>query len=642
MSSYQTKPETKKHTVTEQKNNAQTVQLKDNRQNNNEQKTIQKHINQSEKVIAQREKATNISDAPVQRQENKTGLPNQLKSGIEQLSGVDMSDTSVHYNSSAPAQLQAHAFAQGNNIHVAPGQEQHLAHEAWHVVQQKQGRVKATKQLKSKTAINDDPALEKEADIMGAKAMQLKSTTGISTHQSTINTTNNLSNTVLQPKWLDNKQSEFYKWDAMVEGVRWYHHKQKDLMYYLIEDRDVAKESSFGLAGIQNARTRQEWVELAGVDTMAEVDASIVEQQESQIASKDDHEALIAQFEDLSSTGGLLMHAMAGGEEVDSVGYLLKENITLEEIRKGNFRTKLLSYIRSDMTMQTFSFRKVGLLVDWKRIWDMVGYMDGHTTIYEEDQQSSRTALDNAQSFKEAGGDMDLMGTEYHLMAQRQNALKKKSNVGNWNEVLMYNGATAGVVGLLWIVDGSKSIQLIKYEDFFTEDKKEKLYKIWYERTGMEEMPIYIYTHLGNPKFKAKREARKKLGKKGASTLVLREKFKPKKVVKSSSPKEVESGPKEVSNVNMEAPMVQEHEASNAQMEIRIQQILHIGDRVRVGYHSTYDIVGTIQEIGDERVKVRVTNCYKPKTNEEFQSEHTRTTLGTDMIWDKESIMLEH
>jgi hypothetical protein len=110
-------------------------------------------------------------DFVIQKKENKTGLPDNLKSGIENLSGMDISDVRVHYNSPQPAQLNAHAYAQGNQIHVASGQEKHLAHEAWHVVQQKQGRVKPTKQLKSAVPVNDDPHLEKEADVMGAKAL---------------------------------------------------------------------------------------------------------------------------------------------------------------------------------------------------------------------------------------------------------------------------------------------------------------------------------------------------------------------------------------------------------------------------------------------------------------------------------------
>lgn len=106
----------------------------------------------------------------IQKKENNTGLPDNLKSGIENLSGYSMDDVKVHYNSQKPAQLQAHAYAQGTDIHLGPGQEKHLPHEAWHVVQQKQGRVKPTMQMKGKVNVNDDDAgLEKEADLMGTR-----------------------------------------------------------------------------------------------------------------------------------------------------------------------------------------------------------------------------------------------------------------------------------------------------------------------------------------------------------------------------------------------------------------------------------------------------------------------------------------
>jgi hypothetical protein len=107
--------------------------------------------------------------------DNQTGLPNQLKSGIEHLSGISLDDIKVHYNSSQPAQLRAHAFAQGTDIHIAPGQEKHLSHEAWHVVQQKQGRVKPTIQVNGNVPVNDDMGLESEADVMGAKALKIES-----------------------------------------------------------------------------------------------------------------------------------------------------------------------------------------------------------------------------------------------------------------------------------------------------------------------------------------------------------------------------------------------------------------------------------------------------------------------------------
>ena len=79
-----------------------------------------------------------VSPAP------STGLPNHLKSGIESLSGISMDGVNVHYSSPQPAQLNALAYTKASDIHVAPGQEQHLPHEAWHVVQQAQGRVKPT------------------------------------------------------------------------------------------------------------------------------------------------------------------------------------------------------------------------------------------------------------------------------------------------------------------------------------------------------------------------------------------------------------------------------------------------------------------------------------------------------------------
>ncbi len=118
----------------------------------------------------QREEAAAPSEAP---KPNNTGLPDNLKSGIESLSGMSMDHVKVHYNSSQPAQLNAHAYAQGSEIHVAPGQEQHVPHEAWHVVQQAQGRVKPTMQMKMGVPVNDDAGLETEADVMGARALEV-------------------------------------------------------------------------------------------------------------------------------------------------------------------------------------------------------------------------------------------------------------------------------------------------------------------------------------------------------------------------------------------------------------------------------------------------------------------------------------
>ncbi|MGK0455461.1 MAG: hypothetical protein ACJAYY_002959, partial [Paraglaciecola sp.] len=47
----------------------------------------------------------------IQREENDTGLPDNLKTGMENLTGHSMDDVKVHRNSDKPAQLNAHAYA---------------------------------------------------------------------------------------------------------------------------------------------------------------------------------------------------------------------------------------------------------------------------------------------------------------------------------------------------------------------------------------------------------------------------------------------------------------------------------------------------------------------------------------------------
>jgi hypothetical protein len=116
----------------------------------------------------------------VEQRPNPTGLPDRLKAGIENLSGLAMDHVRVHYHSDKPAQLNALAYTQGTDIHVGPGQERHLPHEAWHVVQQAQGRVEPTMQMKDGVPVNDDKGLEHEADAMGAKALVSAATANVS------------------------------------------------------------------------------------------------------------------------------------------------------------------------------------------------------------------------------------------------------------------------------------------------------------------------------------------------------------------------------------------------------------------------------------------------------------------------------
>lgn len=112
------------------------------------------------------------ADATLQQKSNNTGLPDNLKMGVESLSGFSLDGVKVHYNSSHPATVQALAYTQGADIHVAPGQEQHLPHEAWHVAQQMAGRVDPTIEIGG-LPVNDSAILEQEADVMGERANSL-------------------------------------------------------------------------------------------------------------------------------------------------------------------------------------------------------------------------------------------------------------------------------------------------------------------------------------------------------------------------------------------------------------------------------------------------------------------------------------
>ena len=124
---------------------------------------------QSESLQRKADMANNAAQREDAPRPNNTGMPDNLKSGIESLSGFSMDDVRVHYNSSKPATVQALAYTQGTDIHVAPGQEKYLPHEAWHVAQQMAGRVSPTTNING-MPVNDNAGLEHEADVMGEKA----------------------------------------------------------------------------------------------------------------------------------------------------------------------------------------------------------------------------------------------------------------------------------------------------------------------------------------------------------------------------------------------------------------------------------------------------------------------------------------
>jgi hypothetical protein len=103
-------------------------------------------------------------------------LPTGIRAHMEAAFGADFSAVRIHEGGDAE-RLDALAFAQGTDIHFAPGRFapsntqglELLGHELAHVVQQAQGRVEGSIHA-SGMSVNDDSALEHEADVLGAKA----------------------------------------------------------------------------------------------------------------------------------------------------------------------------------------------------------------------------------------------------------------------------------------------------------------------------------------------------------------------------------------------------------------------------------------------------------------------------------------
>jgi hypothetical protein len=112
---------------------------------------------------------------PMRQKAGGLPLPSEVRTKMETAFGADFSDVRVHIGHEATS-LGAIAYTWGTNIHFAPGQynphtlqgQKLLGHELWHVLQQKQGRVRNP--FGGGVAVVQDHALEAEADRMGIKA----------------------------------------------------------------------------------------------------------------------------------------------------------------------------------------------------------------------------------------------------------------------------------------------------------------------------------------------------------------------------------------------------------------------------------------------------------------------------------------
>lgn len=94
---------------------------------------------------------------------NITGIPDSMKAEAEKKSGLPLDSVRVYRNSSLPEKAGAYAYTKGTDVYLGRGNDKYLGHELGHVVQQMQGRVRATSTAGG-MPLNDDPALEYEAD----------------------------------------------------------------------------------------------------------------------------------------------------------------------------------------------------------------------------------------------------------------------------------------------------------------------------------------------------------------------------------------------------------------------------------------------------------------------------------------------
>lgn len=121
--------------------------------------------------------STSIRSGHTNSSGQKRNMPAQLREKMEDSFGHKFSNVAIHENSSKATNLNAKAFTSGNEIHFAPGEykpnersgQELLGHELTHVVQQREGNIPATTQLKG-IGINSDQKLESEADQKGRTA----------------------------------------------------------------------------------------------------------------------------------------------------------------------------------------------------------------------------------------------------------------------------------------------------------------------------------------------------------------------------------------------------------------------------------------------------------------------------------------
>lgn len=102
------------------------------------------------------------------RTRNNTGMPDWIKNNFEAVTSLSAENVRVRYNSPKPAQLEAKAFTNDSEIHVAPGAESSLFHELGHLPRRRSQPIPVTGYVAG-VPVNDNPDFEREADRVGER-----------------------------------------------------------------------------------------------------------------------------------------------------------------------------------------------------------------------------------------------------------------------------------------------------------------------------------------------------------------------------------------------------------------------------------------------------------------------------------------
>jgi Domain of unknown function (DUF4157) len=159
---------------------------------------------------------------------NQTGIPTPVLRKMEGFLGQEFSNVRVQTNSPSAVEIGAQAYTHGNQLHFAPGKfqpetatgQQLLGHELTHVVQQQQGLVKPTIQLKNGLIINKEASLESEADNYGRQIANFQGNTFSNIRNiSNINKAQTPQQPVLQAAW--EETTEIKKYNGEDVEVTW-------------------------------------------------------------------------------------------------------------------------------------------------------------------------------------------------------------------------------------------------------------------------------------------------------------------------------------------------------------------------------------------------------------------------------------